>query len=287
MDEKIVVQFWGVRGTLPVSGKQNVRYGGNTSCITLNFKKHFFIFDAGTGIKSLSTYLEQQGKKPISAKIFISHSHHDHINGFPFFAPLYSKDNRFEIFGTPHGDVDIKQILSQQMNSIYFPITLRELLATLTFRNLSEETFEIDDVTVKTIFLNHPGRCLGYRIQYQNKSFCYITDNELPLENSPDFNPNDVDKLIQFIHGADIVVMDTTYSDKEYLCKIHWGHSSVSRVIDIVDAAKVKLVCLFHHDPDQTDKEIDEKLAYAKALLKKRRSKTKCIAPSDGDKLYI
>jgi len=288
IEGKMVIQFWGVRGTLPVPGIKTNRYGGNTSCVTLNYaKKQFLIFDAGTGIKELSNYLIKQNKFPFSAKIFISHPHYDHINAIPFFVPLYMKGNKFEIYGSAHNETSIEKLISAQMDSLYFPITIKEFAANLTYRDLNEESFYIDDLHVQTILLNHPGRCLGYRVQHKNKSFCYITDHEFYLENSPYYNQFEVDRLIHFIAATNVLVIDTTYTDSEYLKKIGWGHSCVSRVIDIADKAKVKLLCLFHHDPDQLDEDIDLKVKEAKSLLKLRNSKTKCIAPHEGKIIII
>lgn len=284
----MVIQFWGTRGTLPVPGKNSVRYGGNTNCVTLSVShKYFFIFDAGTGIKELSNYLIKENKTPVNAKIFISHPHYDHINGLPFFAPLYMKGNDFEIMGTNHGDMSIEKLLANQMDSVYFPITMKEFSANIKFRNLSEESFNIDDLHVQTIMLNHPGRCLGYRIEHKNKSFCYITDNELYLEDSPHYSQFEVDRLIHFINETDLLVIDTTYTDEEYQRKTGWGHSCVSRVVDIADKAKVKTLCLYHHDPDQFDEEIDLKLKHAISLLKSRSSKVHCIAAAEGDIISI
>jgi phosphoribosyl 1,2-cyclic phosphodiesterase/ActR/RegA family two-component response regulator len=288
INHNMTIQFWGVRGTLPVPSKNSLKYGGNTNCVTLSFaKKQFFIFDAGTGIKALSNDLIKHHVSPISAKIFITHPHYDHINGLPFFVPLYMPGNDFEILGTNHGEISIGKLISDQMDSVYFPITIKEFSAKLTFRNLKEETIQIQDLEIQTILLNHPGRCIGYRVQYKDKSFCYITDNELYLENHEHNNQFEVDRLIQFIQGTDVLVIDTTYSDEEYLKKIGWGHSCVSRVVDIADKAKVKLLCLYHHDLDEFDKDIDLKLKHAKELLRLRRSKTKCIAPREGSKIII
>lgn len=288
INNKIVIQFWGVRGTLPVPGKNTVHYGGNTNCLSLSIpEKEFFIFDAGTGIKALSNYLLEQNKFPISAKIFITHPHWDHINGLPFFVPFYMKGNQFEIFGCNHPGISIENLLSNQMDSVYFPVTIKEFAAKVTFHPLNEETFNIGDVQIQTTLLIHPGRCLGYRVQYQDKLFCYITDNELYLENSPQYNQFDVDRLIRFIQNADVLVMDATYSDEIYPSKVNWGHSCVSRVVDIADRAQVDLLCLFHHDPDQIDRDIDRKLEFAQGLLKARGSKTRCIAPREGDKIVI
>jgi phosphoribosyl 1,2-cyclic phosphodiesterase/ActR/RegA family two-component response regulator len=288
MNESITIQFWGVRGTLPVPGKLTTVYGGNTNCVTLSFaKKQFFIFDAGTGIKELSNHLLKEKKFPMSAKIFISHPHYDHINGFPFFVPLYMKGNEFEILGANHGTAGIQKLISDQMECVYFPITMKEFAANLTFRNLAEESFDIDDLHIQTMLLNHPGRCLGYRIQHKDKSFCYITDNEIYLEDSPQHNQFEVDRLVHFINEASFVVMDATYTDAEYKQKMGWGHSSLSRVVEIADKANVKTLCLYHHDPDQFDKDIDLKLAEANAILKARKSKMHCVAAREGDRVLL
>lgn len=285
INHTFTIQFWGVRGTLPVPGRKTVRYGGNTNCVTLNFaKRQFFIFDAGTGIKELSNHLLKENNFPMTAKLFFSHPHYDHINGVPFFVPFYMPGNEFEILGTSHHDLSIEKLFAGQMDSIYFPITIKEFAAKLQFRNLKEESFQIDKLNIQTILLNHPGRCLGYRVQYQNKVFCYVTDTELYLEDSPQYNQHEETRLIEFIKSTNMLVIDTTYMDDEYNKKIGWGHSCVSRIVDIADRAKVKTLCLYHHDPDQYDNDIDMKLKFAKQLLKDRKSKTKCIAPKEGDK---
>lgn len=285
---RVIVEFWGCRGTLPVPGSKSVRYGGNTNCVSLRLaNKHFFIFDAGTGIRELSNHLLLENKFPLSAKIFISHPHYDHINGLPFFSPLYMQGNKFEILGSNHNGYTLEQAISGQMDSIYFPVTMKEFSANTSFRTLSEETFTIDDIKVTTILLNHPGRCLGYRIEFKGKSFCYVTDHELYLEDSSHYNQFEVDRLINFIKETNLLIIDTTYHDEEYKKKVGWGHSCVSRVIDVANKAKVQLLCLHHHDPGQTDEDIDLKLKKALALLKARQSKTRCIIAHEGDRIVL
>jgi len=287
IESGIVIQFWGVRGTLPVPGKETVRYGGNTNCVTMKIaNRHFFIFDAGTGIKALSNHMMKH-HSPLSAKIFITHPHYDHIQGLPFFVPLYKKGNDFEIFGPDNDGLDIEKSLAGQMDSIYFPVTIKEFSANIKFHNLVEEEFRVGNVKVKTLYLTHPGKCLGYQLKYDNKIFCYITDNEIPLENSEAYSQFHINRLIQFIQNADVLIMDATYSDGEFSQKVFWGHSCVSRVVEIADQAKVKLLCLYHHDLDQTDDDIDKKLEMAKSLLLQKNSTTICIAPKEGDDIKI
>ena len=241
---------------------------------------HFLIFDAGSGIKGLSDHLLSLGRRRLEAKIFISHPHWDHINALPFFVPLYIPGNEFEILGASHGQISMREMISAQMDGIYFPIRIKQFGSRVYFRNLDEETFELGDgIVVRTKLLNHPGKCLGYRIDYRGRSICYVTDNELELETNEFYNPFYVKNLTAFIKDADMVITDATYSDAEYPSKIGWGHSCVSKVTELAHNAGVKTLCLFHHDPDQDDDAIDAKLASARALLAELGSSTECIAP--------
>ncbi len=282
------LSFWGCRGTLPVPGQGTVRYGGNTSCVSVEFPRgELFIFDAGSGIKALSNHLLQQDRKRIEGKIFISHPHWDHINSLPFFVPLYMQGNEFEVLGAQHGDLTMRQIASAQMEGVYFPITLKEFGARVYFHDLREETLEIDNVTVSTMLLSHPGVCLGYRIDYGGRSICYITDNEMFLEDSEFHNPHYEEKLANFVRGCDVLITDSTYTDEEYVSKVGWGHSCISKVAKLAHAGEVKNLALFHHDPDQDDDDIDAKLETAQKLLKDMESGTLCTAPKEGDNIRV
>jgi phosphoribosyl 1,2-cyclic phosphodiesterase len=288
ISDKMQVQVWGVRGTLPVPGKLTTKYGGNTNCYSLKIgRKHFFIFDAGSGFKALSNYIIKHFKWPLKAKIFITHPHWDHINGFPYFVPFYIKNNEFKIYGTNHPGVSLERTLCTQMDSIYFPVTFQEFSAHLTYHPITEETFWLDDVCIQSMYLVHPGRCVGYKVEYNKKTFCYATDNELYPQDSPYYNKFNYDKIVNFVSNVDFLVTDATYDDEEYLKKQNWGHSSVSRVVELAHDANVKTLCLHHHDPDQSDADIDLKLQHARHLLKLLRSKTRCIAPREGDSYLI
>lgn len=286
--DQIELTFWGVHGTLPVPGRNTNKYGGNTSCVSLDFSDNtLFIFDAGTGIKSLSDYLVAENRHLIDAKIFISHPHWDHINALPFFAPLFRQGSTIEICGPSHGDITMEQMISGQMDGIYFPIKIKEFCASITFRDIKEETLEINGKTIKTMLLNHPGYCLGYRVEYKGRSVCYITDNELYPTDSQSFNRFYRKRLINFVKGADALIADATYQDSEYKTKIGWGHSAVTQVANLADKAAVKTLYLFHHDTDQTDADIDSKLETARALLAKNKSVTRCVAPKEKERFII
>ena len=284
IEDSLELTFWGVRGTLPVPGERAVRYGGNTSCVSLSSAQApLFIFDAGTGIKELSDHLMAVSPNMLTAKIFISHPHWDHINALPFFAPLYVQGNEFEICGPSQSQTSIGDILAGQMDGIHFPIQIKEFGSSIRFRDLTEETLQFGDIEVKTMLLNHPGHCLGYRIRYKNRVVCYLTDNELLPESSPHFDATYLDKLTRFVQNADAVVTDCTYTDAEYDGKMFWGHSTVSRVTALAHNAGVRRLFLFHHDPDQTDEDIDGKLKAAQDSLRKLKSSVNCIAPREKE----
>jgi phosphoribosyl 1,2-cyclic phosphodiesterase/CheY-like chemotaxis protein len=282
MADKVLVGIWGVRGTLPVPGQKSILYGGNTSCVSMEFPRgRFFIFDAGTGIKVLSDWLVARKDAPTEMKIFISHPHWDHINALPFFVPLYIQGNDIEICGPSHGDITMQEMISGQMDGIHFPINTKEFSARVQFRELKEERMDIDGITVRTMLLNHPGHCLGYRVCYRSRIICYITDNELFPEDNPYYNEYYVEQLKEFVSGADVLITDCTYTTDEYRDKIGWGHSAIDQVVKLADRAKVKGLFLFHHDPGQADKDIAAKLAIANDMLKKLGSTTRCIVPRE------
>ncbi len=284
VDDHIDLTFWGVRGTLPKTGPDALRYGGNTSCVTLEFPaQQFFIFDGGSGIKELGASLMAQHRKRINAKLFISHPHWDHINAIPFFAPLYVQGNEFEILGARQGDISMRELISAQMDGVYFPITLTEFAARTYFRDLEEGSYDVAGIEVQTKLLAHPGRALGYRVNYGGRSICYITDQELFLNDDAHYDAHYERTISEFAEGADVLITDTTYTDEEYKTKVTWGHSCISKVCEWAHTANVKQLYLFHHDPDQSDDAIDAKHEMALAALKDLGSNVECLAPHEGD----
>ena len=288
LSEKVTVSYWGVHGTLPVPGAGSLRYGGNTPCVTVEISgEPLYIFDCGSGIKRLSDHLAAAKVQRLSARIFISHTHWDHINTIPFFSPLYTRGNQIEVFGPYQGDLTIERAIAAQMESVYFPVTIREFGARLVFRDLREESLDFGSVRIDTILLKHPGYCLGYRLSWHGRVVCYITDNELYLRTDPRYDPTYVERLANFVRGADLLITDTTYRDHEYASKVDWGHSCVSEVADLAARAKVKRLHLFHHDPDQSDDDIDLKLKETREALVRLGSNVLCEAPSEDSKLVL
>lgn len=283
--EEIAIKFWGVRGTLPVPGTDTTEFGGNTSCVSVEFPgKPMFIFDAGSGIKSLGDSM--MGSRA-DVRFFISHPHWDHVNALPFFTPLYIPGNYIKIFGPKSPTKSIQQVVSDQMQAVFFPITVQAFGAHIDYQDLAGESIVVDGIQVRTAHLCHPGACLGYRLQAFGKSIAYCTDNELYLKDTPQFSQDYWDKLVSFVSGADILITDTTYTDDQYPRHVNWGHSSVSRVAELAHEAKVKTLCLFHHDPGQKDGDIAQKHADALKFLEEKESEVECLAPKEGEVIKL
>jgi CheY-like chemotaxis protein/phosphoribosyl 1,2-cyclic phosphodiesterase len=286
--DTLTVGFWGVRGTLPISRKDSLRYGGNTSCVSVSFPDgRLFVFDAGTGIKALSDALVAAKRTRIDGNLLITHAHWDHINALPFFAPLYGVGHQLAIHGPAHGDKSLRELLSAQMDGVYFPITVREFAASVTYHDLSEGSFEIGRERVRTMLLSHPGSCLGYRLDHGGRSICYVTDNELYLPDSESYSPEYVEQLADFVRDTDLLITDCAYRDEEYPSRVNYGHSCVSQVADLACRADAKRLCLIHHDPDQTDTMVDAKVARAQELIAARGAATVACAPAELSEIEL
>lgn len=248
------IKFWGVRGSIPCPGANTVRYGGNTSCIEMKVGSQRLIFDGGTGIRILGESLLSQ--LPVEGHIFFTHSHWDHIQGFPFFVPAFIKGNLFKIYAIPAPNgATMQQRLHDQMLHPNFPVPLQIMQAQLHFYDLEiGESLQLGDVTVETARLNHPGEAIGYRINWRGLTAAYITDTE--------HFPNRLDEnVLRLSRNADVVIIDATYTDEEYYnkksSKIGWGHSTWQEAVKIAKAANVKQLVLFHHDPSHDDNFLD------------------------------
>jgi len=274
------VRFWGVRGSLPMPGPSTLQYGGNTSCLEVRADGEIIILDAGTGIRQLGRKLIQEFKDtPIHVSILISHTHWDHIQGFPFFIPAYSQKNKVRIIGYEGATKGLSSVLSSQMESPYFPISMQQMPSHLHVEEIKDMEFKIGTVTVKATFLNHPGICMGYRLETSGGSVCYLPDNEpySRLRTSPgpgagqsyenlSYAQEQDEKLIEFIRDADVLVMDSQYDATEYRAHVGWGHGCVDDVVALAVVANVKKLFLFHHDPDHDDAHVKRMADWAREL---------------------
>ncbi len=257
----VKLKFWGVRGSLPTPGYKYVKYGGNTSCIELRFDDELVMLDAGTGARNFGNALAKEfgeKKKPIKASIFISHTHWDHIHGFPFFTPIYIPGTTLNIYGG-HSVTSLEDLMTDQMRREYFPVTLFELAADITFNSLEQEPPLMlnENLAVYWMPLFHPGMCFGYRFVYKDKIVVYATDTELFQE--PGLAEVNLKSIESFIKDADVLIYDTQYTLKEYLLnRVGWGHSAIEEVIDVCLRTNVKHLFGFHHDPNHDDDFMDK-----------------------------
>ncbi len=243
----LAVKFWGVRGSIACPSPDHVVYGGNTSCLEIIAGDERIIMDAGTGIRNLGQDFIKDGIR--KGTLLLTHSHWDHINGFPFFGPAFMSNSRFTIAaGHLYNAGGIENVLASQMANPTFPVPLEALQAALTFEDFKAgESWALEGgVKIITAPLNHPNGATGYRVEYGGKSICYVTDTE-HVVGKPD------QTILKLIEGADIVVYDCTYTDQEFKAKIGWGHSTWQEGVRLCKMAGVRQLAIFHHDPDHND----------------------------------
>jgi phosphoribosyl 1,2-cyclic phosphodiesterase len=256
------VRFWGVRGSTPTPQIENMGYGGNTSCIEVRTDSNqILIFDGGTGIRLLGKHLEQEfGSKPINAHIFFSHFHLDHIQGVPFFRPLYSPNNHFTFYFGGRRDANlVMDALAGMMANPYFPVDMSKLPCSRDYIDLVEGTFSVADTQITVLPLNHPQGCVGYRIVQNGKVISYCTD----VEQGVDWSDRNLRILAK---DADFLIVDSQYTPEELPDHHGWGHSSWRQAIDLGIEVGAKRIALYHHDPYHEDAAVEEILHSAQKL---------------------
>lgn len=264
------IRFWGTRGSLAKPGPSTIRYGGNTSCVEVRAPDGtLIVLDCGTGAHELGRALLATGERPVRGNLLITHTHWDHIQGFPFFAPLFDPGNEWHVYAPQGLGQRLEDTLAGQMAYTYFPVNLSQFGATIRYHELAEGSFELGSVRVTTRFLNHPGLAMGYRLEAAGVSMVYATDHEPHSRHLGEAKPaeggippvhREDQRHVEFLAGADLVIHDAQYTLEEYPKKVTWGHTPAERAVDFACAGGVRRLALFHHDPLRTDAALDRLL---------------------------
>ena len=281
--KNIHVDFWGVRGSVPSPGPTTTRYGGNTSCVSITIDNKILILDAGTGIRNLGSAII--GQPELEIFVVVTHSHWDHIQGFPFFTPIYQPNRPVHMFPTLHKKNVVLSSLIDQMDGAHFPITPDQVPSNFNFVTENPlEFLESNGFHMELVPMNHPGKAFGYKIKIDDKIICYFTDNEIdpPYEKSIE-----LDVLTEHCKNVDILIHDAQYIEADMPLKHGWGHSLISQVTKLGESAEVKNLVYYHHDPERSDDDIDAELETASKTLKENGSSVRPYFAYEGLKLSI
>lgn len=291
------LKFWGVRGSIPAPGAGTLGYGGNTACVEVRAEGELIILDAGSGLRLLGRALASEYPvEPLHLTLLISHTHWDHIQGFPFFLPAYDRKNHIRILGYEGAREGLTRVFSLQMEGPYFPIDFKELPSHIVIEELKERTFQLGKVRVQAMSANHPGTCMGYRLSAGGHSMVYLPDNEpcylvhprphreLGEAGAGAAGPQAQAALTRdFVRDADVLILDAQYDAKEYKTHMGWGHGCLDDVVSLAIEAKVKRLFLFHHDPDHDDAKISAMVEHAREMVRAAGSALRVDAAREGE----
>ena len=289
------LRFWGTRGSIPTPGSATVRYGGNTPSIEVRTPSgSLVLLDAGTGIRELGRALIARANgSPITGDIFLTHAQWDHIQGIPFFAPAFQRGNRFTIWGAKSLAASIRRVVKDQMSPVVFPVAFEELAATFDFRELVDERHASDGFDVRAFAVRHPGGALGYRFGARTNdaadgtAFVYISDNELRAGDPSASNDRWRTKLVEFIRGARVLIHDATFTEQEYESHRGWGHSTYEDCVALAIESGVETLVLFHHSPDRSDDQLDQRLAECRAACAASGVSVRVVAAAEGMEIDV
>jgi phosphoribosyl 1,2-cyclic phosphodiesterase len=297
-----LVRFWGVRGSIPTPGPDTSIYGGNTSCVEIRVGNQIIIMDAGSGIRRLGqSLMKEVSTAGLNVLILVSHTHWDHIQGFPFFVPAYHPKVNVRILGYEGAVHGLRGALFEQMQTAFFPVGLNQMATHLTFEELTDMQFNLGVVKVRTMFANHPGICLGYRLSTPSGDIVYMPDHEAyerceverqkaERQASPDglaYAKIQDEKVVEFIRGADLIIADSQYDAIEYPSRRGWGHTCADDTVQLAMRAGAKRLALFHHDPDHTDEKIAAMVERAQGEVAQSGGQLIVTAAREGDEICL
>jgi phosphoribosyl 1,2-cyclic phosphodiesterase len=294
----MLARIWGTRGSIAAPGPGTVRFGGNTSCVEMVTPSGgVLVLDCGTGARGLGNRLVACAAGPVTATILFTHTHWDHIQGFPFFAPLFQPGNHFRVYGPEGAHLSLRDVLAGQMEHHYFPVELDQLAARITYEDLGEGCHQIDGMLVRAQQMNHPSPTLGYRMEAGGRSLCYLSDHEPYCDSvwregassgrlESILDPGDR-RHAEFMQGADVVIHEAQYTPDEYPAKRNWGHSTYAYAVELAAASGVGRLYLTHHDPLHDDEFVADIEEKAQQLARSLGSKLEVFCAYEGCEITV
>lgn len=279
----MVITCWGARGSIPVSGREYLKYGGSTPCMEIRTNDdEIIIIDAGSGIRKLGNKLLNENRKKYS--IIFTHAHWDHILGFPFFKPIYIKGTYVDMFGCPFAQESIKQMISRTMVHPNFPVNFEDVNAEISYHGECEDSFSIKSMTVTPILLSHPNQGIGYKFVEDDKCFVFLTDNELTFKHPGGLDYQD---YLNYSSNADLLIHDSEFTEEEYKITKAWGHSIYNDALKLALEAKVKKFGLFHHNQERTDTALDKIVEDCQRIIENNNASLECFAVYEGMEIKL
>lgn len=279
----MIIRCWGARGSIPVSGPEYVKYGGDTTCVEIRtHEDEIIIIDAGSGIRKLGNKLLAEGR--IQYHMIFTHSHWDHILGFPFFKPIYRRETSIRMFGCPFTQESIKKMISRVMAPPNFPVDFENVQADISYHEACADSFSIKSMKVMPILTSHPNPGMGYKFIEDGKSFVFLTDNELTFQHPGGLSYQD---YMRFSSQADLLIHDSEYTEEEYKTKKTWGHSTYKDALKLALDAGVKKFGLFHHNQERTDAGVDEIVQDCRQIIRNHKANLECFAVYEGMEISL
>ena len=279
----MIIKCWGARGSIPVSGSEYLKYGGDTTCIEIRTKNdEIIIVDAGSGIRRLGNKLIAENRREFT--MIFTHAHWDHLMGLPFFKPLYSPKTRITICGCPFTQSTVKEMISHVMSPPYFPVHFDDIRAKITYEGECKNSFPCDSIAINPISISHPNQGLGYKFVEDGNSFVFLTDNELSFRHPGGLDFQD---YCSFSSHADLLIHDAEYTEEDYKRTKGWGHSVYKDTISLALEAKVKKLGLFHHNQERTDEGVDQIVEDCHKIIEETHSSLECFAVSQDMEIRL